>query len=290
MNKGTILAVQSDSNTLEVLREHFEKSGYRVLATGDGAEALALARQELPQSIILDLDTPGLDAAFVVREVRATLRTRHIHITLLTPRSDRTDRLAGLSAGADEFLTKPIDVEELGLRVRNALQRAAFNNLTNPTTGLPGRRLIEEQLRDLLRRQDHWAILRLSLRGYRVFGDVYGFLAGEEVLRFAARLFGQVVDRLGTPADFLGHSGGDNFVLITAPEQVQALVADMSAQFADGVKAHYSFREREQGYILLKDTQGQEQRGPLMTLAAHAVTDADGPFYDIRDLTQALAA
>ena len=290
MSKGSILIVATETADTQSLREYFEKAGHRALMAADGASALSLARLEFPQSIILDLDMPGLDAAALTKEVRSTPRTRHIHITLLTPRGEREDKLAALTAGADEFLSKPVDVEELGLRVRNALRRAAFDNLMNPTTGLPGPRLIEEQLRSLLRRgeQGGWAILRLSLRGFGPFGDVYGFLAGEEVLRFVAHLFGQTVDRLGTSDDFLGHSGGDSFILVTTTGLMEALAADLKAHFDDEVKTHYSFREREQGYLVFKDADGNDQRAPLMTLAVHTITFADGPFYDIRELTQAL--
>lgn len=288
MKQGTILIVENDAHILQLLQEHFEKAGNRVLTVTDGARISSLARQELPQSIILDLDTPGLDAAALTKEMRASPRTRHIHITLLTPRGERDDKLAALAAGVDEFLNKPVDVEELGLRVRNALRRAAFDNLANPVTGLPGLRLIEEQLRGILRRRDAWAIMRLSLNGFKPFGDVYGFLAGEEVLRFAAHLFGQMLERLGGTDDFFGHSGGDSFIIITTPEQVEALAAEMRAHFDDGVKTHYSFREREQGYFFCKDAEGNEQRAPLMTLAVHTLTSADGPFSDIFELTQAL--
>jgi CheY-like chemotaxis protein len=290
MSKGTILIVDNDTHDTALLREHLEKAGHSVLVAPDGVSALSLARRELPQSIILDLETPGLDVAALVGEVRSTPRTRHIHVTLLTPHSELEDKLAALAAGVDEFLSKPVDVEELGLRVRNALRRAAFDNLMNPTSGLPGPRLIEEQLRGLLRRaeQTDWVILRLWLDGWGPFGDVHGFLAAEEVLRFAAHLFGQVMDRLGTPDDFLGHSG-DNFILLTTAERVQALAAELSARFNQEVQAHYSLREREQGYLVFLDASGNEQRAPLMTLAMRAITSRDGPFYDIRELTQALS-
>jgi PleD family two-component response regulator len=287
VNKGIILIVQNDSLGLEVLREYFEKAGYRVLATAAAAQAAVLARQEMPQSIILDLDTPGLDAAALTKEVRATPRTRHIHITLLTPRGEREDKLSALSAGADEFMSKPVDVEELGLRIRNALRRAAFDNLMNPVTGLPGSRLIEDQLRSLLRSKSDWAILRLALEGFEPFGDVYGFLAGEEVLRFTAHLFGQIVDRLGTANDFVGH-GSDSFIIVSAANKAQVMAAELSARFDEGIKMHYSFRERERGYLVIKDADGNEQHIPLMTLAVHIITAAEGPFSDIRELTQAL--
>jgi PleD family two-component response regulator len=293
VNKGTILIVQSDQDQdlTSALQSYLAQAGYRVLFIADQEAALMLARTEFPQSVILDLDTPELDAAALIQQMRATPRTSHIHITLLTPRGEREDKLTALAAGADEFLAKPVDVEELGLRVRNALRRAMFDNLMNPVSGLPGPRLIEEQLRSLLRRApgSEWAILRLSLNGFRPFGEVYGFLAGEEVLRFAAHLFGQIVDRLGTPDDFIGHSGGDNFVLITAPDRAAPLSAELCAHFNENVKMHYSFHEREQGYLVLKNADGNERQAPLMTLAVHTTTNADGPFSDIRELTQALS-
>ena len=183
-----------------------------------------------------------------------------------------------------------MDVEELGLRVRNALRRAAFDNLMNPISGLPGPRLIEEQLRGLLRRApgSDWAILRLSLDGFRPFGDVYGFLAGEEVLRFAAHLFGQSVDRLGTPDDFIGHSGGDSFILITTPDQAAPLDR----------RAVRSLQRERQGALFVPRARTRlpglpRRRRQRATRSAHDAgsshhDNADGPFSDIRELTQAL--
>jgi diguanylate cyclase (GGDEF)-like protein len=291
VKKGTILIIQSDAHQLELLRDHFDQAGHRVLIAADATNASTLIRLELPQAIILDWDTPGLDAAALTKELRASPRTRHIHVTLLTPRGERDDKLAALAAGADEFLSKPVDVDELALRVRNALRRASFDNLSNPVTGLPGPRLIEEQLRSLLRRMERedWAILRLSLSGFKAFGEAYGFLAGEEVLRFAAQLFGQVVDQLGTPDDFIGHSGGDSFIIIGTPGSMDALATELCTRFKEGVKMHYSFREREQGYLVVRDADGNEQHAPLMMLSTRLITSADGPFADIRELTQALA-
>ncbi len=287
-HKGTILIVQADPISTDPLREHFESGHYRVLVTQSGDEALALTRRELPRSLIIDLDCPGLDAATLIKEVRDTPRTHHIHITLLTQRGERSDKLGALTTGADEFMNKPIDVEELGLRIRNALRRATFDNLTNPTTGLPGPRLIEEQLRQLLRRRDDtWALLRINIRHFNPFSDQYGFLAGEEVLRLAAHLFGQTMDQLGAPEDFLGHSSADNFVLITTADKAPHLAEALTTNFNEEVQSHYSFRERERGALIIRLPDGTEKQEPLMSLHVRVITAADGPFADIRELTQA---
>src|SRR5512143_1099921 len=216
MTKGSVLIVPADETTLALLRAYFASAQYAIFTAHTKDEALHLARQALPQAMIVDLDVPDVDVAAQCQEVRSSPRTQHIHITLLTPHARHDDRLLALSSGADEFLAKPVDAEELGLRLRNALRRAEFQNLVDPVTGLPGSRLVEEQLRALLRRKDPWALVRANLRGFKAFSTAYGFLAGEEVLRFAAQTLMHTVDESGTHDDFLGHAGGDNFVVITA--------------------------------------------------------------------------
>lgn len=283
--KGSVLIVSSDNVLLDLLRHYFSSAHYRILTASSNDEALRITRQLLPQALVIDLDVPGLDVVALCAEIRNSLRTRHIHITLLTPQSRREERLRALSFGADEFMPKLVDAEELGLRLRNALRRAQFQNLLDPVTGLPGPSLIEDQLRQLLRRHNDWALLRVNLRGFKPFNTVYGFMAGEDVLRFVAQTFSQAVEQLGTHDDFLGHAGGDNFVVITKPDRAEALVQALTTSINEGLRAHYSFRERELGYLLVR-TEGVEQHVPLMTLQTHQVTSQQGPFYDIFELTQ----
>jgi len=286
MTKGSVLIVPADEITLELLRAYFASAQYTILTAHTKDEALHLARQSLPQAMIVDLDVPDVDVAALCQEVRLSPRTQHIHITLLTPHARHDDRLLALSSGADEFMSQPVDAEELGLRLRNALRRAEFQNLVDPVTGLPGPRLVEEQLRTLLRKKDAWALVRANLRGFKAFNTAYGFLAGEEVLRFAAHTFMHVVDEVGAPEDFLGHAGGDNFVVITALDRGAAIRQALIERIDTGVLAHYSFRERERGYLILKSADGAETQAPLITLNGALLTSEQGPFYDIMELTQ----
>ena len=286
MTKGSVLIVPADDTTLNLLRAYFASAHYTILTAYTKDEALQLARQGLPQALIVDLDVPDVDVAALCQEVRSSPRTQHIHITLLTPHARHDDRLLALSSGADEFLSKPVDAEELGLRLRNALRRAEFQNLVDPVTGLPGPRLVEEQLRALLRKQEPWALVRANLRGFKAFITAYGFLAGEEVLRFAAQVFKQIVAEAGAPDDFLGHAGGDNFVVITALDRGAPIRQFLIERINTGVLAHYSFRERERGFLILKDADGVETQAPLITLNPQLLTSEQGPFSDIMELTQ----
>lgn len=286
MSKGSVLLVPADEITLELLRTYFLMEHYTILTAHSKDEALHHTRHALPQAIVMDLNVPGVDVSALCQEIRSSPRTQHIHITLLTPHASHDDRLLALSSGADEFMAKPVDAEELGLRIRNALRRAEFQNLVDPITGLPGPRLVEEQLRNLLRKKEPWALLRASVRNFRAFSTVYGFLASEDVLRYVAHTFSQLVEQLGDRDDFLGHAGGDNFLVVSTVGRMAVLQPALADHINPGLQAHYSFRERERGYMLMTDNSGAETRVPLMVLNTQLLTSDQGPFYDIMELTQ----
>ena len=127
---------------------------------------------------------------------------------------------------------------------------------------MPAGRLIEEQLRRIIRQQG-WALMDVRINHFDAFKEVYGFVAGDDVLRFTAMLMGEVVDELGTPDDFIGHAGGDNFIIITTEERCRRLRQAFKARFAEEVQTHYSFIDRQQGYILVADESGQPGQNAL---------------------------
>jgi PleD family two-component response regulator len=182
MNKGRILVVEDDLDISNMLRIYFTSQGYEVTVAGRGGEALERTRKQLPSVIVLDIMLPDIDGYEVCAKLRTNLRTSHVPIIFLTQKDERSDRIAGLELGADDYITKPFDIEELRLRVQNAMRRAERESLTNPTTGLPSGKLIEEQLRGLMRRKG-WGLLYIGLTDMDAFRDVYGFVAGDEVLR-----------------------------------------------------------------------------------------------------------
>ncbi len=284
MAKGRILVVEDDFDISNMLRIYFSGLGYDVQVAPRGEEALQLTRKQLPQLIVLDIMLPDIDGYEVCRRLRSTTRTSHIPIIFLTQKDERSDKIAGLELGADDYITKPFDIEELKLRVKNQIDRAERDHYTDPNSGLPSSALIEEKLREIMREPQTWAYLDIKLQHFDAFKDVYGFVAGNDVLRFMALLMGEVVDELGTPNDFLGHTGSDNFVLITYSDKAEALVKRLTDRFAEEVPTHYSFIDRERGFMM-KD----EEKIPLMSLAIGWVTNAKRQFADIREITELAA-
>lgn len=288
MGKARLLVVEDDFDIANMLRIYFTGQQYDVDIAPRGSDALEKTRQNLPHLIILDIMLPDIDGFEVCRILRTNSRTSHVPIIFLTQKDERSDKLQGLELGADDYITKPFDIEELKLRVHRAITRAEQQSLTDPRSGLPSGRLIEEQLRRIIRQQG-WALMDIRLNHYQSFREVYGFVAGDDALRFTAMLMGEVVDDFGSPNDFIGHAGDDNFIIISTEEAIPEISQTLRTRFAEEVLTHYNFLDREQGYIVTVDESGNKKETPMMTMAIGTVSPSKYQFTDIREITELAA-
>ena len=288
MGKSRLLVVEDDSDISNMLRIYFNGLGYDVDVAPRGSEALEKTRTALPHLIVLDIMLPDIDGYEVCRNLRRSTRTSHIPVIFLTQKDERSDKLQGLELGADDYITKPFDIEELKLRVQGAIRRSEREALTDPRSGLPAGRLIEEQLR-LTIRQSEWAYMDIRINYFDQFKDVYGFVAGDDVLRFTAMMLSEVVDETGTASDFIGHAGGDNFIIITNEEAGEKIRARLKERFAEEIQTHYNFMDRQQGFIMAPSAEGQSEKTPLMSLSIGIVSPKQQTFADIREITELAA-
>jgi len=284
MSEGRILIVEDDVDTAEMLRLVFTEAKYSVEVAFRGTDALDYTRRHIPDLIILDIVLPGMDGYAVCRELSTTTRTSHIPIIFLTQKDERGDRIAGLELGADDYITKPFDIEELKLRVKNAIQGHQRMNMTDPRSGLPAARLIEEQLRGLILEKD-WAYIEIDVQFLQPFVDNYGFVAGDEVLRYTALMLNESIDELGTRDDFVGHAGGPIFVIITFAKNSERITRRIRQRFAENILTHYNFMDSEEGGIRLPDG----TLAPLMRLSIGVVSEKTRRFSDIREITESAA-
>jgi PleD family two-component response regulator len=261
----TLLVVEDDPDTANLIHLYFSGHPYTVELVARGQDAITHARQRPPDLVLLDINLPDIDGYTVCKELRSSARTSHIPIIFLTERSAQSDRVAGLGAGAQDYVTKPFDLEELRLRVRGLIARSERENLADPRTRLPTGRLIDEQLQRF-KGQPGWSALECRIESFRPFVDSNGFVAGDDVLKFTAHLLREEVDESGTPDDFIGHPFNDTFLILTAAANAPALADRLKARFDAEVQTHYSFLDREQGYVLIRDRDGQMAQAPLMTL------------------------
>jgi PleD family two-component response regulator len=287
MGKSRLLVVEDDIDIGNMLKIYFSGMEYEVDVAVRGSDALEKTKQNLPHLIVLDIMLPDIDGYEVCRTLRTNMRTSHIPVIFLTQKDERSDKLQGLELGADDYITKPFDIEELKLRVQGAIRRSERESLTDPRSGLPSSRLIEDQLRRIIRAKG-WAYLDARVNNFESFKDVYGFVAGDDVLRFTTMLLSEVVDELGTSSDFIGHPGGDNFIIITTEDKAAAIKARLKERFDSEVLTHYNFMDRQQGFVQAPAADGTTTKVPFMTMSVGIVTSANS-FADIREITELAA-
>jgi diguanylate cyclase (GGDEF)-like protein len=264
--KPRVLIVDDDEDIRLALDITLEGAGFETIQATDGLEALDLARSAAPDVVILDVMMPRLDGLETLRQLREDARTSHLPVLLLTARVQRQDAIEGLDAGADDYLAKPFDLDELVARVRAALRRADQQRTRNPLTGLPGNESILAELSERLREGTPFALLYVDLDQFKPFNDHYGFLRGDEALRGLARLLHEVQDDLSEQDTFVGHVGGDDFVVIVAPELAEGTAERICRRFDAFAPDLYDPSDREHG-IEVADRRGVPQRYEVLSLS-----------------------
>jgi len=243
--KSKILIVEDDPDVAEMLTAYFRSQEYEVFAVNWGEDGVRSALQVNPDLAILDIRLPDIDGYEVARRLRTDRRTANIPIIFLTEKRDRADRLQGLELGADDYITKPFDIQELRLRVRNALNRVSQGSLTNPVTGLPEGALVDEKLSEVLGK-DGVSLLFISIENMGAFREAYGFVASDDVLRAVSLMIVNTMREFSRPEDFLGHLSATEFILVVPSSNLAALSDKLRSRLDQSVEYFYPIKDREQ--------------------------------------------
>jgi DNA-binding response OmpR family regulator len=272
-SKPFILIVEDDPDVADMLTAYFQAQGYEVLTVNWGKDALKAGRARRPDLVILDIRLPDMDGYEIARRLRGNRRTADVPIIFLTERRARADRLHGLELGADDYITKPFDIQELRLRVRNALHRTSQSPLNNPVTNLPEAALVDERLGECLESND-WAILLVELENLDAFHEAYGFVASDDVLRAVGLMIQNSVRDLGGPNDFIGQIGPAEFLLITAPNRIPALMERIQGRLEQSLDYFYPLKDRGAGAAEAKK----------LSVRMSQLSARQGPFTDLESL------
>jgi PleD family two-component response regulator len=241
--KQSLIIVEDDLDVADMLYAYFSVQGYDVLTANWGEEAVEACLKNSPDLVILDIRLPDIDGFEVARRLRHNRRTQNIPIIFLTEKRSRIDRLTGLELGGDDYLTKPFDIQELRLRVRNALSRSKLGTVNNPVTNLPEGPLVDERLTECLSR-DGWGILLVTLQNLESFREVYGFVASDDVLRAVSLMINNAVENLGNKGDFIGQFSPTEFVIISKHEIIGALHDRIKTRLEESLDYFYPLKDR----------------------------------------------
>lgn len=270
-----ILIVDDEPAIVELLEEHLQSEGYETEHAFSGEEALARLEKSAPDLVILDLMLPGMDGYEVCRLMQADARLNHVPVIMLTARTSVPNKVLGYQRGADDYMVKPFDPDELSVRVRAQLHHL-YHDAVSELTGLPGTELVERKIDELRSSSGQaWAIIYIDIMNFTAYNESYSFIEGDDMINMAAHALRQAIEAEGKETDFVGHLGGDQFVIITRPERIEKIKEAATRIFQEGTRDFYSPTDRDQGYILIVNHQGLLSQMELCALSFDVVSSED---------------
>lgn len=268
-----ILVVDDDPDIRDILKLTLSEENYDVIEAGDGEEALKAITTKSPNLVLLDYKIPKIDGREVCRRVKNDLLLSHLPIIMVTGKGDISDKVNGIDAGADDYVVKPFEPKELLARIRMILRRTERDLEANPLTRLPGNVSILNELSKKINDKSAFAACYVDLDKFKAYNDKYGFEHGDEVIKETARILIRSTKEFGNPNDFIGHIGGDDFVVITTPNRVDGICKKVISDFDKASPLFYSESDRKKGFIIAHDRQGKEQKVPLISVSIGVVTN-----------------
>jgi len=275
-----VLVADDDDSLLRLLRTALPDDRYDVYTATDGETAWEIIRDLRPDIVLLDVMMPRMDGLALCRSLRQERQTRHIPVIMLTARSRLDDRLKGFECGADDYITKPFSPAELRVRVETHLRRYLRESGMNPVTRLPGNSDIDRELHERLSCGSKFAVCYIDLDDFKAYNDHYGFHAGSAVLKMTGEMLSDIVDGNGGEGDFVGHVGGDDFVVLTSIEKAEPLCSAIIKDFDERIRSHYSEEDLAADRLRGYDRDGCFRDFPIMTISIAVVHNESRPLTD----------
>ncbi|MGE5197648.1 MAG: response regulator [Deltaproteobacteria bacterium] len=273
MPKPRILLVDDDPDILDVLEISLSEEDYEILKAMDGEEALRIVKSNTLDLVLLDYNMPKMNGRQVCMEIKKDLLLQHLPVIMVTGKGELDDKIGGINAGADDYIVKPFEPKELLARIRMILRRTQRDLEANPLTRLPGNIPILNELSRRLQSKELFAVCYIDLDKFKAYNDTYGFEHGDDVIRETARILIRTVKECGTADDFIGHIGGDDFVIVTSIDPSEKICQKIIDDFERTAPSFYNETDRKNGYIVAKDRQGIAQKIPLLSVSIGLVTN-----------------
>lgn len=267
-------------------RMSLESDGFQVLEAGDGNKGLELVRSDRPDLVLLDLNMPEPDGHKVCDMIKSDQNLRQIPVIILTTSDDLNDKLSRLDGGADDYITKNTDPKERSARIRAVIRRNLQNLDSNPLTHLPGNNKIQDMIETKVQCNEQFAVAYTDLDNFKAYNDKYGFKQGDEVILFTANSIKRAVEKYGDGTEFVGHIGGDDFVVISQATFMNSIGEEIIRLIDEGIVEYYEESDREKRHITTTNRQGDVQKFPFVSISIAVVNNLYHTFTNIGEIVK----
>jgi len=287
--KARILIADDEPHIRRILQFLLEQEGFDVAMAEDGEKALEILPGFNPDLVLLDVMMPRRDGFAVLEAIRADFKTQTLPVIMLTAKGDESDKVKGLRSGANDYILKPFSHDELLLRVSNLLENTQQGREANPLTGLPGNRAIEREITRRIGTNGGFGFMYIDIDRFKSFNDYYGYSRGDQAISYLSSVLVGCSNKFGSDNDFIGHVGGDDFVLITSVQCAESLACKIINAFDDGLGQIHDSDDFEKGFLRVESRAGGVVDHPLITLTVALVADTDGQFAHPAELSDTMA-
>ncbi|MFN0060197.1 MAG: response regulator [Planctomycetota bacterium] len=285
---GKILIVDDDASIRRILSTTLKKRTV-ILEAADGAQALEIVPKAQPEFIVTDLNMPRMNGLELLREVRRSSFGASIPVLVLTSNGEEEILVEAFQLGADDYVMKPFSIKELTLRISSIHMRQQLARDVNPLTRLPGNQMLKRELEARIRDRESVAVAYVDLDNFKAFNDYQGFDRGDLVIQLVADILRSFASSYPPGEVFIGHIGGDDFVVFMAPSEIGKLSTAVFAQFTDAILKLYTPADVERGYFQGVNRRGElENFGLLSVSIGVLMTNREG-LNDLRRISQVAA-
>lgn len=279
-----IYVIDEQEELTEELKKMFkEEPNYRFkrILTKD----MDYVSNNLPQLIIINDDTITKNTIELCTEIRKTEDNNIIPIIVLSSREDKEFKIDLAKNYVEYYVAKSMGLEYLYYRIRNIFRLLVLNRTISPLTGLPGNTQIQAELKKRLAREKEFIVLYLDLDYFKAYNDVYGFLKGDEIIKFTARTILENVNNIANSNAFVGHIGGDDFVAILDENtNYEEICRNIIAQFDKGVKYFFTEEDYNRGYLKIQNRKGKMEHFFLTAISIGVVQVESDKFSNVLEI------
>jgi len=287
-NKKVLLG-QHVKTTHDILRYLLNAWDYEVISVADGISVLEIVRREQPDMVIIDSNLPKKGGLEVSKGLKEDFLTAHIPVIILIDKKQIRKKMLEIEQGVDDYIVHPPDPIDLEVRLEMALRRTTHQLHASALTKLPGNRQIEKVIQTKIENGSFFSVAYCDIDNFKSFNDKYGYMKGDNVIRHTAYILSTIVKRVGNKDDFLGHVGGDDFVVVTTPDREQLIAYESILNFDRLMTFHYNLEDRERKYVVAKDRKGSILNMPLMSISIAIADNKDGKLQNIVEFMEIIS-
>lgn len=247
-------------------------------------EQIDIALRNIPSLIIVDEDHLKRDIIEFCKTIRANEDNGITPIIVLSSNTEKKHRVSVLETAVEYYIKKPIDVDYLYYTVKNIMRLMYVNRRVSPLTGLPGNVQILAELKKRVMNEEEFAVLYADLDHFKEYNDVYGFLKGDEIIKYTAKTIVRNVHSLKGNHCFVGHIGGDDFVAIVSKTNYEQVCQNILAEFDKDIHNFFTKDDLERGYLEVENRKGVMEQFPLTSLSIGVVEADKGRFKNILEI------